>query len=242
MSLTSYLNHLDKQRRAGVVSGLERLDTDDRAELTAYLERLGKRIEHEIKFAETYMFAPAAWPSSALSEAANKWADPILRHMLVFHPDYVAVSVPAAVPIYREFNGVSDLWVIRIPSGFVGELDLDRSAALQVIGDQPLLVNGEWQRRAMPALLEGSQPHSLEAASTGNTLAVVVASPALVDSKPDGQWLTDRRAPATTTQQEPQKGRHGPRSGLAGHPGLPHSSSAAPLPPTATSQDRSRPR
>lgn len=242
MSLISYLNHLDEQRRADVVSVLERLAPDDRAELTAYLERLGKRIEHEIKCAETYFFAPLAWPSKALAEPANRWADPVLRHMLVLHPDYLDASAPAAVPIYREFSGVSDLWVIRIPSGFVGELDLGRSGALRILGDEPLMVNGERQRRAMPTLLEGSQPHSLEAAGTGNTLAVVVASPALVDSKPDGQWLTDRRAPTTTTQQEPQKGRHGPRSGLAGHPGLPHSSSAAPLPPTATSQDRSRPR
>ncbi len=259
MSLTSYLNHLDEQRRADVVSGLEKLPTDDRAELTAYLERLGRRIEHENRFAETYFFAPPVWPSSALGEIANRWADPALRHMLLLHQNYLTAS-GAAVPIYREFSGVSDVWAVRIPGGFVGELDLSRSVALRVLGDEPLLVNGELpqisEKTQMPeaVVLDGIEPKMLDATAATEVVALLVASPALVDSKTkegrlanrqwsvDHPWLVDQRAPTTTAQPAPRRGRHGPRSGLAGHPGLPQASSAVPLPPTATSRDQSPPR
>jgi hypothetical protein len=89
--------------------------------------------------------------------------------------------------VSREFSGISDMWVMRLPHGFHGEIETSGGIAIVPLAGTSLTVNGIPTSSAEPTVLDRGQAKEIRAREAA--LALVVASPALVDSQPDGSWL-----------------------------------------------------
>lgn len=195
MDLMSYLDRLDESRRSTVVTLLARLPEPDRLELTEYLSGLGGRIRAEERLKETYLFAPSRWPRRVLRETASRSARPALRHLIPARPE----NRPITVFVSREFSGISDMWVIRLPRGSHGTIETTGGVAIVPLAGTSLMVNGVPTSTVEPTVLDRGQPKEIRAGE--DALALVVASPALVDARPDGSWLIT--SAASTTAPKP---------------------------------------
>lgn len=204
--LASYLDHLPLARREAINRLLATSPCRVRKELREVLTPLGARVRAERAMQEAYAFAPRRWGARALRERVRDFAHPGLRHLSPL------LGNKMALPFYREMFGQSDLWLLRLPAGFAGELAAAVGAAATIVLTGELGIWRDDQRAAgvveaadvrwmLSSGVSGApsdvalfdharrQPRRIEANSTSETLALIAVSPALSDRYDDDSWL-----------------------------------------------------
>jgi hypothetical protein len=242
--LARYLCHLPRaSQRFDLLERLAALAEPDRMELTEYLRRLDRSTAADPRFRETYLFAPRRWPARTVLSTALNWADPALRHLPPAREDRASATL-----LFRETGGVSDMWLLQLPSRFHGGLHVSGStvAAVHVSGD-PMSIDVEQVTSSRTALFLGNRHRELQLrthAEAGATV-MVVASPALSETKGQETGAILRasgttQTPVNATIPTPRSThQREPRSDSIGHPPPQSPSSAGRSPAAAMSPDRS---
>jgi len=130
------------------------------------------------------------------------------------------------VPVRREFNGTSEVWVVRIREGSASELNGASAMAIHCLDPHSrgvLLANEMPLSPEKPTVLGENQP-KIVSATGDDILAGVVVSPGLSEHMRDGPWTAQNLISTPydrgSTQQPPptERSRRPPGLRSAGGP------------------------